>query len=131
MSYLAKVTIDGLNEQELAYIRKDLYDRRCEKNISRFNKNCVGFEVIVDDYTYKTGGIDFYMKHLVHEIVCRYRTVTAVEKSPEAPFTRTCHFIMLSDASEPIRYTIEYVSYDRNYLTDLTDEIIEKLKEDG
>lgn len=130
MSYLAKVTMDGLREQELVYVRKELYDyndRTFAKRIVQLNKNGVVFAEIVDDHEYKTGGIDFYMRHLAHEIVCRYRTVMAVEKSPEAPFARTCHFIMSSDASEPIRYTIEYMGYDRDYLTDA---IIEKLKED-
>lgn len=130
MSYLAKVTIDGLSTQELVYVRKELYDyndRTFAKCIVQLNKNGVVFAEIVDDHEYKTGSIDFDMRYLVHEIVCRYRTVTAVEKSPEAPFTRTCHFKMLSDALEPIRYTIEYMNYDRDYLTD---EMIEKLKED-
>lgn len=130
MSYLAKVTMDGLSEQELVYVRKELYDYNditFAKRIVQLNKNGVVFAEIVDDLDYKTGSLDFYMRHLAHEIVCRYRTVMAVEKSPEAPFTRTCNFLILSDASEPIRYTIEYTDYDRDYLTD---EIIEKPKED-
>lgn len=124
---LAIVTINGLSGLEIAYVQRDLdvLNCTCDRGIIHIGERKMIFAEVITDWDWKDGSMDHYMKHLAHTLVGRYRSMTRVEKSTEAPFTRTCYFETFKEAFEPITYTIEYRTYDREYITD---DILEELK---
>lgn len=124
---LAVVTINGVSGLEIAYIQRDLDILNCtrDKCVIHIGERKMIFAEVITDWDWKDGSMDHYMKYLAHTLVGRYRSMTRVEKSAEVPFTRTCYFETFEEASEPITYTIEYRTYDREYITD---DILEELK---
>lgn len=122
---LAIIKITGISGQEIRYINIEMNLLHTPWKIINEGERYLNLVCVIDTDDYELGIVDRYLKHWAHDIVSRYRTMTKINKDSAVPFTRHCEFYMFPDATIPIDYTVEYRTYDKEYITD---DILEELK---
>lgn len=126
---LAIVKITRISAKEVRYIQSEICDSNvtCDRKVLNSDEESgeVSFAIVIDERDYARCYIDDWVVARLHQMVNLFRTYTRVDKDATVPFTRHFAFLISPEASMPINYTIEYRTYDREYITD---DILEELK---
>lgn len=126
---LAIVKITRISAKEVRYIWSEICDSNvtCDRYVLNADEESgeITFVMVIDEHDYARCYIDDWVVARLHQMVNRFRTYTRVEHDSTVPFTRHFAFLISPEASMPIDYTVEYRTYDREYITD---DILEELK---